>query len=181
MLGSSTIRGPYAGRQLGQASGLTAGGKTVPDTINQNPRVFATLTAPFFDPFHNHPSSDAKQAGRCRCGRTHAEGDPLIGSPLQSNRYNYQGAVLRHAHAPALWSRFMLHLRRAIARAAGLTQRSLSSAAKISYAKVPEYSATHPLHRLRPPLPHPRSGAQEARQAHRQGCPHLETSSSTTR
>jgi hypothetical protein len=139
VLGSSTIRGPYAGRQLGQASGLTAGGKTVPDTINQNPRVFATLTAPFFDPFHNHPSSDAKQAGRCRCGRTHAEGDPLIGSPLQSNRYNYQGAVLRHAHAPALWSRFMLHLRRAIARAAGLTQRSLSSAAKISYAKVAEY------------------------------------------
>ncbi|WP_329138627.1 replication initiation protein [Streptomyces sp. NBC_01476] len=120
------------------AAGLR-GGKTVPTTITTHPRVFATFTAPSFGPVHNRPSGETKRDRRCRCGRTHSEGDPLLGSPLDPDRYDYRGAVLGNAHAPALWSRFMLHLRRAIARAAGLTQRSLSSAAKISYAKVAEY------------------------------------------
>jgi hypothetical protein len=120
------------------AAGLR-GGKTVPDTVTQHPRVFATFTAPSFGPVHNRPNSEAKQAGRCRCGRTHDPDDPQLGSPLNPERYDYHRAVLWNAHAPALWSRFMLHLRREIARAAGLTQRTLSSVAKISYAKVAEY------------------------------------------
>ncbi|WP_231607947.1 replication initiator [Streptacidiphilus albus] len=120
------------------AAGLR-GGKAVPESITRHPRVFATFTAPSFGPVHNRPSSDGKQADRCRCGRAHDQDDPQLGSPLNPERYNYPGAVLWNAHAPALWSRFMLHLRRAIAKAAGLTQRSLSSTAKISYAKVAEY------------------------------------------
>jgi hypothetical protein len=116
-----------------------SGGKNVAEAVRDHPRAFVTLTAPSFGPVHNRPNSDGKRHGRCRCGRTHAEGDPLLGSPLDPDGYDYRGAVLWNAHAPALWSRFMLHLRRAMAKAAGITQRSLSSAAKLSYAKVAEY------------------------------------------
>ncbi|MFR9756623.1 hypothetical protein [Streptomyces sp. TR06-5] len=35
--------------------------------------------------------------------------------------------MLWNAHAPALWSRFVLNLRREIARISGLTQRTLAS------------------------------------------------------
>ncbi|MFC5907886.1 replication initiator [Streptacidiphilus monticola] len=120
------------------AAGLR-GGKTVAESVATHPRVFATLTAPSFGPVHNRPGIGGQDGGRCRCGRAHAEDDPLLGSPLDPARYDYRGAVLWNAHAPALWARFMLHLRRAVARAAGLPQRTLSTAVKVSYAKVAEY------------------------------------------
>ncbi len=47
--------------------------------------------------------------------------------------------MLSNAHAPALWARFMLHLRRTIAAVAGVPQRLLSKVAHVSYAKVAEY------------------------------------------
>ncbi|MFG3052999.1 replication initiator [Kitasatospora sp. NPDC048239] len=115
------------------------GGKDVPETVGRHPRVFATFTAPSFGPVHNRPTGSAKPARRCRCGQAHAEDDPRLGSPLAPDRYDYQGAVLWNAHAPALWSRFMLNLRREVARLAGLPQRKLSSVVKVSYAKVAEY------------------------------------------
>ncbi|CAL9529628.1 hypothetical protein SUDANB6_04029 [Streptomyces sp. enrichment culture] len=116
------------------------GGKTVPDTVATHPRVFATFTAPSFGPVHNRPTRPGtKTVQRCRCGHVHGEGDARLGSPLDPERYDYQGAVLWNAHAPALWSRFILNLRREIARIGGLTQRSLASVVKVSYAKVAEY------------------------------------------
>jgi hypothetical protein len=115
------------------------GGKTVPDTIATHPRLFATFTAPSFGPVHNRPTRPGSTAAqRCRCGQVHAEDDPRLGSPLDPERYDYQGAVLWNAHAPALWSRFVLNLRREVARIGGLTQRSLASVVKVSYAKVAE-------------------------------------------
>ncbi|MFF4830290.1 replication initiator [Streptomyces sp. NPDC001315] len=114
------------------------GGKTVPDTIATHPRVFATFTAPSFGPVHNRPTRPGSKAiQRCRCG--HGEDDSRLGSPLDPERYDYQGAVLWNAHAPALWSRFILNLRREVARIGGLTQRALASVVKVSYAKVAEY------------------------------------------
>ncbi|GLW72108.1 hypothetical protein Kpho02_44070 [Kitasatospora phosalacinea] len=47
--------------------------------------------------------------------------------------------MLWNAHAPALCSRFMLNLRREVARLAGVAQRKLSTVVKVSYAKVAEY------------------------------------------
>ncbi|MEU4116517.1 replication initiator [Kitasatospora sp. NPDC028055] len=115
------------------------GGKTVPDTVGRHPRVFATFTAPSFGPVHNRPTGPSSSARRCKCSRSHAEDDPVLGSPLSPDCYDYQGAVLWNAHAPALWSRFMLNLRREVARLAGVAQRKLSTAVKVSYAKVAEY------------------------------------------
>ncbi|MEU3283092.1 replication initiator [Streptomyces antibioticus] len=72
--------------------------------------------------------------------------DPLLGTPLDLERYDYAGAVLWNAHAPALWARFTTHLRREIAKAAGLTQRTLRHHATLSYAKVAEYQKRGQVH-----------------------------------
>ncbi|MFE3856712.1 replication initiator [Streptomyces griseorubiginosus] len=122
------------------AAGLR-GGKSVPTSVAAHPRVFATLTAPGFGPVHNRPDT-----GRCPCGHTHPDGDPLLGTPLDPDRYDYAGAVLWNAHAPALWARFTTHLRREIAKAAGLTQRTLHHHATLSYAKVAEYQKRGQVH-----------------------------------
>ncbi|GAB2952075.1 replication initiator [Streptomyces sundarbansensis] len=122
------------------AAGLR-GGKTVPTSVAAHPRVFATLTAPGFGPVHNQPDT-----GRCHCGHTHSDNDPPLGTPLDPDRYDYACAVLWNAHAPALWARFTTHLRREIAKAAGLTQRVLRDHATLSYAKVAEYQKRGQVH-----------------------------------
>ncbi|MGS2590558.1 replication initiator [Streptomyces hebeiensis] len=122
------------------AAGLR-GGKTVPTSVAAHPRVFATLTAPGFGPVHNQPDTD-----RCHCAQVHSDDDRLLGTPLDPERYDYTGAVLWNAHAPALWARFTTHLRREIAKAAGLTQRTLRHHATLSYAKVAEYQKRGQVH-----------------------------------
>ncbi|MGG7608003.1 replication initiator [Streptomyces sp. ZG43] len=124
------------------AAGLH-GGKNIPDQVATHPRVFATLTAPSYGPVHGRRAGGSD---RCRCGRTHTKGDPLLGTPLDLERYDYTGAVLWNAHAPALWARFMLHLRRTIAAAAGFPQRLLSKVVRVSYAKVAEYQQRGLIH-----------------------------------
>jgi len=71
-----------------------AGGKTVPETVADNPLVFATLTAPSFGPVHGtrpngrrcRPRRDTGH--RCPHGRptacmtVHAEDDPAVGQSL---------------------------------------------------------------------------------------------------
>uniref|UniRef100_UPI0005663A1E replication initiator n=1 Tax=Streptomyces sp. NRRL B-12105 TaxID=1463827 RepID=UPI0005663A1E len=46
-------------------------------------------SAPSFGPVHNRPAG-----GRCRCGRTHPDDDPALGTPLDPDRYDYRAAVL---------------------------------------------------------------------------------------
>ncbi|WP_420713639.1 replication initiator [Streptomyces sp. WM4235] len=108
------------------AAGLR-GGKNIPEQVTSHPRVFATRTAPSYGAVHGRRSSTA---ARCRCERTHAKDDTALGNTLDPNRYDYTGAVLWNAHAPALWARFMLHLRRTIAAVAGIPQRLLSRFAR---------------------------------------------------
>ncbi|MFD6863127.1 replication initiator [Streptomyces diastaticus] len=124
------------------AAGLR-GGKNIPEQVATHPRVFATLTAPSYGPVHGRRVGGT---ARCRCGRTHTKGDPRLGTPLDPERYDYTGAVLWNAHAPALWARFMLHLRRTIAAAAGLPQRLFSKVVRVSYAKVAEYQQRGMIH-----------------------------------
>ncbi|KOV57493.1 replication initiator [Streptomyces sp. MMG1121] len=124
------------------AAGLR-GGKNIPDQVATHPRVFATLTAPSYGPVHGRRTGGS---ARCRCGHTHTTGDPLLGTPLDPERYDYTGAVLWNAHAPALWARFMLHLRRTIAAAAGVPQRLVHKFVRVSYAKVAEYQQRGLIH-----------------------------------
>ncbi|MFJ3815275.1 replication initiator protein RepSA [Streptomyces sp. NPDC090056] len=115
--------------------------KDVPATVRDHPRVFATLTAPSFGPVHNRPDR-----GACRCGARHPENDPLLGTALDPESYDYAGAVLFNNHAGQLWQRFTNRLRRELAARAGLTQRELKDVLRVSYGKVAEFQKRGAIH-----------------------------------
>ena len=130
------------------ASGLN-GGKGVPATVAEHPRLFVTLTAPSFGSVHRARSTD----GRCRpggshrrcahgrprwCAAVHATNDNVLGSPLCDRCFDYQGAVLWNAGASKLWNRTVTQLRRTLAAEAGLNERELGTVARLSYLKVAE-------------------------------------------
>jgi hypothetical protein len=116
-----------------------SGGKQVPETVREHPRVFATLTAPSFGPVHNGPTSDAGKRLPCRCGVLHSEEDPALGTPVAPDSYDYTGAVLWNAHTGQLWRRFATYLPRKLAAELGWTQAELKEWLRLSFAKVAEY------------------------------------------
>ncbi|MGW1403359.1 replication initiator protein RepSA [Streptomyces sp. NPDC002405] len=116
-------------------------GKNIPATVRDHPRVFATFTAPSFGPVHNRPDR-----GPCRCGIRHASDDPALGTALDPASYDYAGAVLFNNHAGELWVRLANRLRREIAARAGLTQRELKEACRVSYGKVAEFQKRGAVH-----------------------------------
>ncbi|WP_406399792.1 replication initiation protein [Streptomyces sp. NBC_00879] len=113
----------------------------IPTAVRERPRVFTTLTAPSFGRVHNIPDT-----GRCRCGMSHAAGDPALGSALDPDTYDYAGAVLFNNHAGELWHRFINRLRRELAASAGLTQKAFKETARISYGKVAEFQNRGGIH-----------------------------------
>lgn len=142
-------------------SGLL-GGKTVPEAVGKNPLVFATLTAPSFGHVHGIRSKDGdKTGGMCRpfdrnkvcehgrsmsCMRKHTENDPAVGSPLCWDCYDWTCAVVWQWHAPELWRRFTIALRRAVAAHLGKTDAELRQVASVQYAKVGEYQSRGLIH-----------------------------------
>ncbi|XVV03697.1 replication initiator [Actinosynnema sp. CA-248983] len=121
-------------------AGLAGGTKGVSETVAEKPRVFLTLTAPSFGSVHNRPTTNSGKARPCTgCSAFHHPDDPRIGGAVDPDGYDYEGAVLWQAHAGKLWHRFTIALRRALARAAGLTVREFKDYARLSYAKVAEY------------------------------------------
>ncbi|MGA5041910.1 replication initiator protein RepSA [Streptomyces capoamus] len=115
--------------------------RDIPATVRDHPRVFATLTAPSFGRVHNRPDR-----GVCPCGTRHSADDPALGTALDPETYDYAGAVLFNNHAGQLWQRFTNRLRREIAARAGLSQRELKKAARLSYGKVAEFQKRGALH-----------------------------------
>ncbi|MFJ7968044.1 replication initiator protein RepSA [Streptomyces sp. NPDC096324] len=115
--------------------------KGVSTVVRDHPRVFATLTAPSFGPVHNRPD-----AGCCRCGSSHAESDPALGTALDPGRYDYAGAVLFNNFAGDLWRRFTIYLRREIAARAGLSQTALKEVCRVSFGKVAEFQKRGSVH-----------------------------------
>ena len=101
--------------------------KNVPDTVAEHPRVFLTLTAPSFGPVHTRTVTRRGHVIPCRCGDRHHPDDPRLGTAVDPDTYDYQGAVLWQAHAGLLWARFTTTLRRALA-AAPRRPRAASSA-----------------------------------------------------
>ena len=95
-----------------------AGGKTVPETVAENPLVFATLTAPSFGPVHGRRDGakacrpQASGPPRCAHGRPrtcharHEADDPILGQPLCTDCYDYASHVVWQWWAPDLWRRF---------------------------------------------------------------------------
>jgi hypothetical protein len=136
------------------------GGKGLPDTMAEHPRLFVTFTAPSFGPVHSsrvrngrvrrcHP---ARRGVRCphgrprRCPIRHLPGDPLLGVPLCSACYDHRRAVIWNALAPELWRRTTIYLKRTLARAAGLTAAEGLRLVRPACAKVAEYQARGAVH-----------------------------------
>ncbi|MGB3685338.1 MAG: replication initiator [Ornithinimicrobium sp.] len=137
-------------------AGVT-GGKTVPATVGDNPLVFATLTAPSFGHVHGTRSN----GGRCRprdtarwcehgksvaCFTAHSDDDPVVGSPICGDCYDYDAHLVWQWWAPELWRRFTITLRRQVAHHLGVSDSRLPSVAVVQYAKVAEQQRRGVIH-----------------------------------
>jgi hypothetical protein len=137
-----------------------SGGKSVPESVASHPRLLVTFTAPSFGPVHSlrtrrgrvRVCRPARPQARCvhgrpaRCGLRHLPGDPLVGTPICGDCYDYRQAVVWNALAPELWRRTTIYLRRTLARAAGLTAAECNRLLSPAYAKVAENQARGAIH-----------------------------------
>jgi len=142
-------------------AGAAGGRKGVPETIRSHPLVFATLTAPGFGPVHT-TRADRSGPARCRpvqgrprrclhgrptwCTAIHREDDPRLGQPICPDCYDYFGHVAFNWHAPELWRRFTINLRRTLARHAGLTAAEFARRCRVSFVKVAEFQRRGVVH-----------------------------------
>jgi hypothetical protein len=141
------------------AAGLK-GGKGVPDSISEHPRLFVTFTAPSFGRVHTRkaqgrlvlPCHPYRQGARCPhgnragCWHRHAEDDPRLGEPLCPSCYDAPAQVLWNALAPELWRRTTIALQRALARLVGLHEAERHRLVRVSYAKVAEFQRRGAVH-----------------------------------
>ncbi|GID26994.1 replication initiator [Paractinoplanes brasiliensis] len=137
------------------AAGL-AGGKQVPDTVRTHPRVFVTFTAPSFGPVHRHtpggPCRPRPGNPRCPHGRAlacpdhHPPDDPITGSPLCPDCYDYPAAVLFNAHTRDLWQRLHRNLYEHLATTRGVSRTAIRRTVRVSYAKVAEWQRRGTIH-----------------------------------
>ena len=137
------------------SSGLI-GGKGTPEAVGAHPRLFVTVTAPSFGSVHtikaqggcvtvrNPHGRDGSRRVICPhgndelCRVRHSERDPDLGRPLCVECFDYEGAVLWNAHASMLWNNSIQGIRRSLAEAGGLNQKSLRTVAQVHYLKVAE-------------------------------------------
>jgi hypothetical protein len=129
-------------------AGLRGGHHEIPTTVAEHPQVFVTLTAPSFGAVHTtrttgscHPPRTHR--GQCPhgsprwCEAAHDHNEPTLGQPLCRDCYDYVGHVLFSWHAPELWRRFTIQLRRFLSRQ--LRDRAESPKnTRVSFMKVVE-------------------------------------------
>jgi hypothetical protein len=143
-------------------AGAAGGRKGVPESIRAHPLVFATLTAPGFGPVHTTRADRPAGRGRCRpprgkpalcehgrptwCSSVHGEGAPVLGQPICGDCYDYPAHVAFNWHAPELWRRFTITLRRTLARRAGLPAGEFATRCRLSFVKVAEFQRRAVVH-----------------------------------
>jgi replication initiator protein RepSA len=141
------------------AAGLR-GGKSVPETVAEHPRLFVTFTAPSFGKVHTrkargllvYPCHPYRQGQTCPHGRRvgcwnrHEEDDSRLGEPLCPRCYQNGAQVLWNALAGQLWSRTTIYLYRILAQLVGLSEADVRRLVRISFAKVAEYQKRGAVH-----------------------------------
>jgi hypothetical protein len=141
------------------AAGLK-GGKGVPESVAEHPRLFVTFTAPSFGRVHTRkaqgrlvlPCHPHRQGARCPhgnragCWQRHDEDDPRLGEPLCLRCYDAEAQVLWNALAPELWRRTTIALQRALARLVGVQEAGSRRLVRVSYAKVAEFQRRGAIH-----------------------------------
>ncbi|MDR7313605.1 hypothetical protein J2S40_004663 [Nocardioides luteus] len=169
----------YARDTFAMINAGLVGGKTIPATVADNPLLFVTFTAPSFGHVHGpRPKNGQPVGGRCRprsawtgqpltcehgrplgCMRAHGVDDPANGAPLCPECHDTDSAVVWQWHAPELWRRTTIALRRALAHQLGVTETRrkptkknptplpcLADVASLQFAKVAEYQARGLVH-----------------------------------
>jgi hypothetical protein len=141
------------------AAGLK-GGKGIPETVSEHPRLFVTFTAPSFGRVHTRkaqgrlvlPCHPYRQGARCPhglrdgCWHRHDADDPRLGDPLCPSCYDTRAQVLWNALAPELWRRTTIAIQRALGRLVGLQEGELRQLVRVSYAKVAEFQRRGAVH-----------------------------------
>ena len=143
-------------------AGAAGGRKGVPETVRAHPLVFATLTAPGFGPVHTTRTDRPGSRARCRpargkpalcghgrptwCTAVHAESDPRLGQPICGECYDYPAHVAFNWHAPELWRRFTITLRRILASHTSLTAAEFAQRRRVSFMKVAEFQRRGVVH-----------------------------------
>jgi hypothetical protein len=128
------------------------GGKSVPDSVAEHPKVFATFTAPSFGPVHHRIIGTDGKVRRCHpggsvsCRRRHRPDDPEVGQPLDPDSYDYVAAVIWNALSTRLWARTVQQVNRQVARLLDVPQRAWPELGRVSVAKVAEYQARGVVH-----------------------------------
>jgi hypothetical protein len=143
-------------------AGACGGHHGMPEDTADRPQVFATLTAPSFGAVHASHTRPGHAGRACHassasgmthcphgkslsCNEVHSLADPAVGQPLCGQCYDYTGHVLFNWHAPELWRRFTIALRRNLAR----HLRSVGAdrdALRVSFVKVAEYQRRAVIH-----------------------------------
>ncbi len=150
----------YRGDAFQLISAGLAGGKGVPASVAEHPRLFVTLTAPSFGPVHAirerrglllpcHPRDPQRRCPHGRplaCRRRHLEGEPELGEPICSDCHDYEAQVLWNALAPELWRRTTIYLYRALARLTGTSEAAVKRRVRVRFAKVAEYQRRGVIH-----------------------------------
>lgn len=131
-------------------AGAAGGMKDVPEQVAEHPMVFLTLTAPSFGAVHT--TAKDRRSGTCehgnptRCRCQHNEDDPRRGDAVCPECYDYIGQTVWQFHAPELWRRFTIRLRRELARSLGLTQAAAARVVRLQFAKVAEFQRRGVVH-----------------------------------
>lgn len=131
-------------------AGAAGGMKEVPEEVAEHPMVFLTLTAPSFGAVHT--TAVDRRAGVCEHGKPrgcrchHHDDDPHRGDAVCAECYDYVAHVVWQYHAPELWRRFTIRLRRELARSLGMTQRTAACVVRLQFAKVAEFQRRGVVH-----------------------------------
>ena len=143
------------------ALGLFGDGENVPLTVSDHPQLFFTLTVPSFGRVHHYVERQKGKPGICHpgkkehdedgarhnCGRTHEKDDPLVGTPICPDHYDFAGQVLANAMAGKVWNRFYDHeLKRCLARELHISKKKLDNYLTIEAVKTVEMQTRLAVH-----------------------------------
>jgi uncharacterized Zn-finger protein len=127
-------------------AGLT-GGKGMPESLVEHPRLFLTLTAPSFGEVHtiaddgschSRPRRGCVHGCSRTCTKRHDPNDDVLGSPLCDECFEWENAVLWNAAASKLWNRTVERIRRLLASQQRINLAELRRQASIQYLRVAE-------------------------------------------
>ena len=162
----------YARDTFAMINAGLVGGKTIPDTVADNPLLFSTFTAPTFGLVHSHHKDGSRcrprardKGTRCKHGKPvscmarHTDDESIVGAPFCPECHDTDSAIVWQWHAPELWRRTTIALRRALAEHLGVTETKrkptkahpiplpcLADVASVQFAKVAEYQARGLVH-----------------------------------